>query len=494
MANVMDMLTKLGYEAASIGNDVLPCTLSREGKPGGFLMEDFSVQLLPEHEERREGINKAINFALDNQGLDTVQNEFQLSQYKDIVLTSDYDFDAQAPIYNVYKLDADKNMAILDSTSDRAAATKYFASRSGLVEGNIPTPSHEINRIDRFMEVIRKLGYSLADAVEDAFRAYDITDSDGHVVGYIGKNNRVTITSDNLKVKRTLTNAYIEANSDRVMLPGFFEKLKERLKEIGLALKVIFTRNGRHYAIQNDQHQEVATVDEDSRTVTYTDYATKEQMAKIDAMVEEIKRENLTREQDWQQLQEAQREESEREANPVSTRSESSEQPAFTDEDVQAIVGAVLANPALTVQLVSAVLTNEEARSRLNPELSQRLSVFQSPEKSPAAEISSDTRPARDEFSENISKDFYQQYSLLQTLEGFNQEQYNNVQNLLTVQYGTADPAVFEEKLQRGDYKEPVNLTEKLKASHEKAERQNAVTHREQPTTQKEQTMEKERA
>ena len=197
-ANVMDMLTKSGYEAISIGNDVLPCTLKKGNELVGFLMDDFSVQLLPEHAAKRDSLNKAVSFALENQGLEVVQNEFKLSQYQNIVLMTTYDFEAEKPIFNIYSVDKDKNFALLNSSDGKDIATRDFASRSGLVAGQIPTPAQETDRIGKFIDAIKAKGYSLATSAEEAHRAYEIVDKDNNTVGYISKNNRVTITTENI--------------------------------------------------------------------------------------------------------------------------------------------------------------------------------------------------------------------------------------------------------------------------------------------------------
>jgi hypothetical protein len=195
----MDMLTKSGYEAVSIGNDVLPCTLKKGNELVGFMMEDFSLKLLPEHETQKESLQKAISYALDNQGLEEIQGEYKLSQYQDVLFTTAYDFEAEKPIYNIYYEDEDKNLVLRGSSYDKNLAAQDFASRSGLVVGQIPTPAHETDRIQKFIEAIKEKGYSLAESVHDAYRAYEIIDQDNNLVGYIGKDNRVTVITDDAK-------------------------------------------------------------------------------------------------------------------------------------------------------------------------------------------------------------------------------------------------------------------------------------------------------
>lgn len=480
MSNVMDMLTKSGYEAISIGNDVLPCTLKKGNELVSFMTEDFSLKLLPEHEAKRDSLQKAVSFALENQGLEEIQGEYKLSQYQDVLFTTTYDFESGKPIYNIYYEDSDKNLILRSSSYDKQLAAQDFASRSGLVVGQIPTPTYERDRIQKFIDAIKRKSYSLADAVNEPYRVYEILDKDNNLVGYIGKDNRVTILTEDTKTKRFLMDAYIDTNPNRVMLPSFFEKLKERLKEIGLALKVLFTPKGRHYAIQNEQHQEIATVNE-KHEVTYTDLATKEQMAKIDAMVEEIRRENHEKQKSTQQKEpvaEVINQEVSAPASPVIPQT-------LSVQDVRNLASMILANPTLTDAFIQAIQSDERVRTKLREGIEnvQPAEVTENRAEKAAAE------PVNPEFVQQ----FENMYGLLQTLDGFNPEKYDALKAEMIAQFGTADKKEFEQKLQRGDYKEPSTLAEKLKASHEKADRQNMAAAQERTAEQPKEQSTKER-
>lgn len=480
MSILMDMLVKSGYEAVSIGNDVLPCTLKRGDELIGFMMEDFSFRLLPEHETERDGLNKAVSFALENQDLEQIQGEFKLSQYRDTVLTATYNFDEQKPIYNIGTVDKDKNLILLDSMEDRDAAAKAFAERSGLVAGERPAPEQQ-DRIGKFIEAIKVKGFALAASVDDTFRAYDITDKDGKTVGFIGKNNRVTITSEDVKVKRTLSDAYIDTNPNRVLLPSFFERLKERLKEIGMALKVIFTRDGQHYSIHNEQHEEVATVTE-QHEVVYTDHAKQQEMEKIDSLVAELRQERSDR-------IEQERVPAEEVSQPIvqpevaaPERETTREQNDTPELAATGIVAAVLANRALTEQLVRIVLSDRTFLAGLNAELSEQISAVETsaPTKEISAKEPTPTKnPAQIDYEKKLSAEFEQMYSLLQTTSGFNPDREKEIIAQMGDRFGTFDPKEFQTKLQRGDYKAPDTLPKKIKESKHKAaelnaERQNA--------------------
>jgi hypothetical protein len=487
MNNVMDMLTKSGYEAVSIGNDVLPCTLKKGNELVGFMMEDFSLKLLPEHEAQKESLQKAISFALDNQGLEEIQGEYKLSQYQDVLFTTTYDFEAEKPIYNIYYEDEDKNLVLRGSSNDKNLAAQDFASRSGLVVGQIPTPAHEADRIQKFIDAIKEKGYSLAESVHDAYRAYEIIDQDNHIVGYIGKDNRVTVITDDAKTKRFLTDTYIDTNPNKVMLPSFFEKLKEHLKEIGLALKVIFTSKGRHYAIQNEQQKEIATVNE-KHEVTYTDQATKEQMAKINAMVEEIRRENHEKQEVTQQKEpvaEVVNQEIPAPVSPVIPQT-------LTVHEVQNLASMIFANPTLTEVFIQAIQSDRGFLTKVREEIGNVQPVF-SEQQLDQGNGRAEKGAAESVKQPEIVQQFVDLYSLLLTLDGFNPERYDAVKAEMIAKFGTADHAEFEKKFQRGDYKEPSTLSDRLKVSQEKADRQNTAAVQERPAEQTKEQQTKER-
>lgn len=467
MNNVMDMLIKSGYEASTIGADVLPCTITKDNEPIGFLMDDLSLRLLPDKEPHRQRIESVISFAAENQGLETVQNEFKLSQYKDIVFTAAYDYDEGKPFYNIYSIDADKNLTLFNSSYDKDKAAQEFVSRSGLASGQIPTPARSADRIGDFINEIKAKGYALAENIEDSHISYDITDKNENIVGYIDKNNRVTVISENSKIKRALNNAYINTNPDKIMLTPFFEKLKNRLKEIGLALKVFFTGSGRHYAIHDSKHQEIATVSE-THQVAYTPAATDVQMAKIDALVEEIKRENLEKENQKSEKEAVQPEKVMQKPAAVDKRQE---QPAFTNEDVQSLTGAVLMNKALTASLIGVIMSDKDFIAQLQGGLAQKLQEF-SGITQPITAVSKTA--IENPKQKAISNEFFKDYSLLQTLDGFNTEQFETLKNQMVSRFGTADTKEFTDKLSRGEYAGLDSLAGKLSAAQKEADFQNA--------------------
>ncbi len=483
MSNLFDMLAKAGYEVSSIGNDVLPCTLRLGEEPIGFLLGDLSLRLLPEREKERERLQPVISFSAENQGIEQEQGEYVLSHYQNVLFTAAFDYDACRPVYNIYSSDRDNNWDLLNSSGDRAAAAKDFAARSGLVSGEIPEPARDIGHIGRFMDAVRAKGFQFRESREEAHRTFDIIDRDGHEVGYIGKDNRVTITSEDVRVKRALTDAYLESGSGPVLLPTFFERLKERLKEIGMALKIIFTPQGRHYAIHNESHREVASVNEKTHEVTYTDLATDAEKAKIDALVDELRREEA---------------EKGREAEHSEPENKEPEQavPAISQEDVRRFAADILSDRASAEAFLDAVLQNPEFNALLNQKMAETRqasvpgretfepagkdrSVSDKEAAAPSAKQNSD--------AEKLKQEFDRDYSYLQTLFGFNQEKYDALRADMTAHFGTNDPKEFQAMLDAGKPDASGKLQGRLETSRKIAEMKNAVR-------QSEKAQEKERA
>ncbi|WP_042435686.1 hypothetical protein [Faecalispora jeddahensis] len=463
--NVLEALTKSGYEVNSIGSDVFPAALVFEGNPCGFILPDLSVSLIPEHEAKRTALDQVILHAINIQGLEEISGEAKLSQYENTILTVTYDFYENREIFHISALEDDGQMVLVDTCYEKSEATQKFAARSGLV-GNMPTSAYQKNRIQRFMDSIRKRGYNLiASSQKDSFRTYDITDSDGNIVGYIGKNDLVTITSDDRRHNSNLRGAYQETGGDTPTLPAFFEKLKQLLKGIGMALKVSFTPSGRHYAIQ-DKHVQVATIN-DKQEITYTPQATETQMRKIDAVVKQA-REEYKGEigVDQEKNREAQYKSSLPDEAPqtgsasdlVQRKDEKNDRqsdPELTTSDIKALAVAVLSNEALS--------------SQLNKELLGKIASFSQNQNS----VSQDTfSPTPNQ--ELLIQDFNEYIDLLKTLDGFNPEEKESLRQEIIAKFGTASLDEFMANMKSGKYDDMETIESRLEYSQKQAAVQNS--------------------
>ena len=460
MNSLFDMLTKAGYEAGSIGNDVLPCTLTLGEEPVGFLMGDLSLRLLPEHEDEKNRLQPILTFCTENRGIEQEQGEYTLSRYGNVLFTAAFDYDSCRPVYNVFLEDKEKSRTLLDSSGDKAAAAKAFASRSGLVTGGIPEPVRDAGRIRRFMDALRAKGYQIRESRAEAHRAYDILDGGGREVGYIGRDNRVTITAEDGRDKRVLTDTYRDSNAE-TLLPGFFERLKERLKEIGMALKVAFTAKGRRYAIHSGR-REVATVGEQTHEVTYTDAATAEEKAGIDTLVEEIRMEEARK------GHEAGRSEPEKETAAAAA-------PAISAEEIRRLTGAIFSDRASAETFLDAVLANREFRAVLDRRLAgaRQVPVGEQEKTEHPEEKAAPAKGSPD--MEQMKREFGREYSYLQTLFGFNQEEYNAQRDAMAAKFGTASPKDFQAALDAIQPDSSGSLRGRLETSRRAAERKNTA-------------------
>lgn len=461
MNSLFDMLTKAGYEAGSIGNGILPCTLRIGEEPIGFLMGDLSLRLLPDREKERGRLEPIVGFSRENQGIEQEQGEYVLSRYRNVLFTTAFDYDSCRPVYNIYTKDANGGLTLLDSDGERSAAGRKFASRSGLVSGELPEPVRQAGRVARFMEEARAKNYAFRESREEANRAYDILDSDGREVGYIGKDSRVTIHSEDGRVRKELTGAYLDSGSDAAYLPGFFEKLMERLKEIGMALKVAFTPKGRRYAIHNAEQRKVASVEESTHKVTYTDAATAEEKAKIDALVEEIRREEAQKAQAAKEQPEPEQE------APVPAA------PAVSPEEIQRLAGAVLSDRAAAETFLDAVLASPQFSAILTQKLAE---MQKAPAQKEAPAVKAQPAQGKDApEKEKLKQEFNREYGRLQTLFGFNQEKYEALRAEMISKFGSDNPKEFEALLDAVRPDGSAGLQDRIAASEKTAAVQNTA-------------------
>lgn len=419
MSAIMNILTKAGYEINSTGNNVLPAALTRDGEPVGFLMPDLTVSLVTEKTHFKDSIQNALDFAIENNDLQQMDGEYILTQYGKTVLTADYDFEEQHAVYKIYSLDGG-GRTIIDSFDQKEQATAKFAELSGLVGGDRgQVLQNEKIRIDTFVSKLTEKGYKIITALSDAHRAYEITDKNDAVIGYISKTNKLTLITDNQAQRKDLTDTYLNTSNRTVVLPTFFERLKNLLIGIGLALKVHFTSQGQHYSI-NDKNVQIATVDA-LQNVVYTPQATSEHMERIDQIVSEIKQEIATP----TVVQEVK--------IPVMAQ-EFAQTLTLTNADIAALSTAILSSPQLTqtlsAELVEKLITLNEHETVHEPSHELPLSQEQIA----------------------VANEFNAFLDVLSTLDGFNPEKYDQTVEKMQAKFKTTDQKEFVSNLKNGDY------------------------------------------
>lgn len=438
MSIITDTITKSGFELHSTGTDILPAVIRQNDTPIGFLMPDLNVTLVEGYIEQRETLQNAINFAIENQGLPNLeQDEYILTQYGKTMLTTEYDYDEQHQVFKVYAINND-GRSIINSYEDKSKATQEFAVYSGLLGEGKTVQINE--RTESFLDKIKDLGYAVKNAIGDKNRAYEVFDSQDNIIGYISHSNKLTLVTDNAAHRKTITNAYVGTGA-KIELPSFFERLKNMLHEIGLALKVTFAPQGQRYAI-NDKNKEIAAVS-DNHKVDYTPLATVEQMKRIDALVTEIERETSTKENVVTQ--------------PIKR------EPAVVKE-VATTTPEVKIEPSTTVLTAEDIVAILTSNPDLLKQVQQQLLIV-----TEAKKVHTELTPAQ----KAIATEFNGYIDTLQTFEGFNQDKYDALAATITEKFGTLDPVEFAEKLQSGAYEKGSSLSDKIKASGEKAQQVN---------------------
>ena len=258
MSLATNLLTDAGYELISInGESVFPCTIVKDGAPLGFIMRDGTVSLLPEHEQAR-GELEAINaFSRSHSGLEQRPEGLFMTQYQQYALVANYDRTSRAAIYSILER-SENGFREIQRLSNREDAVQSFVKQSGLLLSDQDRKPEKENRPRLVTEP----------------KQYIIVDPEGKEVGYVGRNGMAKMYADKPKPER----------------PSFLDTLRKKLAEIGMSIRVHYRRKGQHYAVRDDASQrDVAYLTpEQPRSIQYTPYATPQQQARIDAIVEEI--------------------------------------------------------------------------------------------------------------------------------------------------------------------------------------------------------------
>ena len=259
MSLTTELMTKAGYELTSIGAEIFPCTLTRDREPIGFLKEDGTVSLLREFEAAREELEAIAAYGQEYGMLENIPEGQLMTSFRDVSMTVQYDFGLRQPVYRIYR-ETDNGKELLSVTGDRENSVTQFLSFSGLSQSPQRESVSEIST--RSQEL---------SSQKPVVQKYSIRNEDGKEVGYISSKGKAVL--------------YGQQPAPAVK-PSFFDKLRQKISEIGLAVRVQFQRNGAHYAIHN-QTSDIAYISPEQQ-ITYTPSATDEQRKKIDALVAEI--------------------------------------------------------------------------------------------------------------------------------------------------------------------------------------------------------------
>lgn len=369
MSLATNLLTDAGYELISInGESVFPCTLVKDGAPLGFIMRDGTVSLLPEHEQAR-GELEAINaFSRSHSGLEQRPEGLFMTQYQQYALVANYDRTSRAAIYSILER-SENGFREIQRLSNREDAVQSFVKQSGLLLSDQDRKPEKENRPRLVTEP----------------KQYIIVDPKGKEVGYVGRNGMAKMYADKPKPER----------------PSFLDTLRKKLAEIGMSIRVHYRRKGQHYAVRDDASQrDVAYLTpEQPRSIQYTPYATPQQQARIDAIVEEI-----------------------------------------------------LAEQARTA--AEHLLSQQHTQMQPAPDPQQPSPDPQQPSPVPQQSVLSGQEQQR---AVAILHDFDAKMREIAMVEGFNPELASRQKEILTQLYGTLDRSALEKSIAHGDFAKDMN-------------------------------------
>lgn len=474
-------------------NEIYPVVIKQKDIPIGFLNENLSVSLLKEVPNQLENkIENAISFEKQNSHLQQVNNEYQISFYDDVVLTTDFDVHTGKEKYNIYSLDGAGKFIYIKSLEDRVNATKEFAQISGMNDPNHKMRLPEkikVENIDRFGSRIINKGYVI-DTPSNELSKVDVNDKNGNLIGYIDKNDNLIITTNDEMVRVDLQKQYSIVQNGLIKFPTIIEKFRDRLKDIGFNLRGIFQKDNIRYNITDKENLKVAELDR-NLSIKFTPYTTSQVKQNIINIANEINSLEhntikfaepiVTQEQERQVTQpqvahgEPQVENKtdidnsindillqfspqEREIlNKFINILSQSNMLNITQENVQEVKahGEPLENQIQTFENINDA-----------PNFTQDNTPF------PSKEIPSEKDDVMKEFNDvmqqigmldidksslspvqqRVAEDFEKQVTLIKTMVGFNNEEYKELMSNLKTQYGTVNANEFAQNLKNNKY------------------------------------------
>lgn len=509
MNSLFDLITKAGYEIQTIGNGTFPCTLMKNGDPTAILMPDFSLRMVSGLEQIKPELDSMVRFSLDNQGMESFGDGFKLSQYKNVYLTTTYDFENHRPLFNVYRLNGEA-MDLLFSSAEQEKATEAYAQQSGLVQGDVlkeHQQSKEI-RIQNFLRQLQTHGFHVQRSQEKEHR-YEITDKDGKSVGFIGTDNRAVITSDDAHVRQRLSGLYQKVAAPEVAAePRYLSRWRQLLQNIGYSVRTFFSRTGEQMDVQNTQHHTVASLEE-NQNIHFTEQATagdREHLSHAQEQFRSAFQAEVQRSVETQQVEQPAAQQAVQQSEQTVERVQENQQDITSAREVEEVqearqvqqttveepvteisaADAVVLTAAEAQALTAMLYENREVLENLDAGLVDKLSQkeFLQPQKSelpekqltPQQPVQAAAQPQARQLTaqeQQIQADFKKAYTLLQTMAGFESPQSDSLTQTMIENYGTAFPQEFQQKLVHGDYAKQPSLDQQLHSAKREAQQVN---------------------
>jgi hypothetical protein len=132
ISQLVTYLEALGYTVQEQRGIRPFCVVMRGTEPVGFLLDDYSLKLMDDGEDR-ESLQKILDFVRENQNLTLKgKNEYVLATYLSHQLTTFFDVQNKIPKYTVY-ITEESGKALSTLYTDREAALRSFVRDTEMV-------------------------------------------------------------------------------------------------------------------------------------------------------------------------------------------------------------------------------------------------------------------------------------------------------------------------------------------------------------------------
>lgn len=239
--DLLQLLEAMGYKIFAAGQDSFPCSITKDNVPIGFLNENLELSCVPGAQKNHELIQSVIEYSKENFGRHKMfEKQFLISQYENYFLTSSFDIEEKRPVYHVYKKpENDFTCQEIFNGTSKEEVVKQFVEESGL--------GKELNQ----------------------------------------KTKEKTEVTQSYEIKQNIP-SLTQSPAEKIMAePSPFQKLKGKLHEFGLRLKIAFSGQEVFSKIYQDT-QTVGILDQ-GLNVTYTKNISPQIQQKVEQAIKSVK-------------------------------------------------------------------------------------------------------------------------------------------------------------------------------------------------------------
>lgn len=457
MEQTIKMLNKAGYSLSSASNDIFPATILKDDLPIGFLHKDLTIDLTATNQNLTNEIKKVIDFTVQNNKNELVNNEYRLSYFDNTILTASYDFGVNQPIYKIYDKDDKGELVLINSFDDINKAKSSFIENSGL--NNDIKPFVYGLDIQNFIDNIKQKGFDVKSAFNEFNKSYEIVDANEKTVGYITKNNKVKITTEQNKVKNILEKSYMEVSKvpNLQLNNKFFDLLKDFLQDVKLALRITFASDLTQKYHIYDNNTKIADINK-NKQIKYVDKGVQEKYQDlVNDVVLKVEHKITQDELLKQQAKEI--------VNEIDVKTENQlNKNNLTVDEINLLAQIVLSSPDISNNL------DQNLKIKLLNNFTQEQQ--QSKNITEIVDIKAETKPNIEKPLDKNSlehqvQEFENKENLYKSLSEFNKEQSDKVKDDILKKFGTLDKQQF---IKNYDIKQSGTLEQKMQLAKQQAD------------------------